>query len=76
MLLSFFSLQEKIIKGFRDYSLLLFDAKCKTKYVKSLKMATPKQMIQRIVAALAQVKAGKISENLLNLIRQIIYSYY
>ena len=66
MLLSFFNLRKKIIQGFRDYSLLLFDAKYKTKYGKSLKMVTPKQMIQRTVTALAQVKAGNISENLLN----------
>ena len=33
-------------------------------------------MIQRLQIALAQVKAGDISENLLNEIRQIIYSLY
>ena len=31
-------------------------------------------MLQRLPIALAQVKAGNISENLLNEIRQIIYS--
>ena len=33
-------------------------------------------MLQRLPIALAQVKAGDISENLLNEIRQIIYSLY
>ena len=39
-------------------------------------MLTPKQMLQRLLTALAQVKAGNTSENLLNEIRQIIYSLY
>ena len=43
---------------------------------KGLKILTPKQMLQRLPIALAQVKAGKNSENLLNEIRQIIYSLY
>ena len=33
-------------------------------------------MLQRLPIALAQVKAGNASENLLNEIRQIIYSLY
>ena len=33
-------------------------------------------MIQRLPVALAQVKAGNTSENLLNEIGQIIYSLY
>ena len=40
------------------------------------KILTPKQMIQRLPIALAQVKAGNTYENLLNEIRQIIYSSY
>ena len=43
---------------------------------KGLKILTPKQMFQRFPIALAQVKAGKNSENLLNEVRQIIYSLY
>ena len=43
---------------------------------KGLKILTPKQMIQRLPIALAQVKAGNTSENLLNEIRQIIYSLH
>ena len=41
-----------------------------------LKILTSKQMLQRLPIALAQVKAGNNSENLLNEIRQIIYSLY
>ena len=41
-----------------------------------LKILTPKQMLQRLPIALAQIKAGNNSENLLNEIRQIIYSLY
>ena len=33
-------------------------------------------MLQRLPIALAQVKAGSNSENLLNEIRQIVYSFY
>ena len=39
-------------------------------------MLTTKQMLQILRKALAQVKAGNTSENLLNEIRQIIYSLY
>ena len=43
---------------------------------KGIKILTPKQMLQRLSIALAQVKACNTSENLLNEIRQIIYSFY
>ena len=43
---------------------------------KGIKILTPKQMLQRLPIALAQVKSGNASENLLNEIRQIIYSLY
>ena len=41
-----------------------------------LKIVTPKEMIQRLPIALAQVKAGNKSESLLNEIRQIVHSLY
>ena len=41
-----------------------------------LKILTPKQMLQRLSIALAQVKAGNDSETLLNEIRQNIYSLH
>ena len=41
-----------------------------------LKILTPKQMPQRLPIAIAQVKAGNYSENLLNEIKPIVYSLY
>ena len=41
-----------------------------------LKILTPKQMLQRLPIALAQVKAVNNSEYLLNEIRSIVYSLY
>ena len=41
-----------------------------------LKTLTPKQMLQRLAIALAQIKAGNNSQSLLNEIRQIVYSLY
>ena len=48
----------------------------RTKQGTGLKILTPKQMLQRLPIALAQVKAGNNSENLLNEIRQIVYVLY
>ena len=42
----------------------------------NLKIISPKQMLQRLPIAHVQVKIGNTSENLLNDIRQIIYSLY
>ena len=41
-----------------------------------LKILTPKQMLQRLPIAVAQVKEGNNSESLLSEIRQIGYSLY
>ena len=41
-----------------------------------LKILTPKQILQRLPIALAQVKAGNNSESLLNEIRKIVHSLY
>ena len=49
---------------------------CKTKQGKGLKILTPKQMLQWLPVALAQVKASNNSQSLLNKIRQIVYSLY
>ena len=50
----------------------------KTKATKGigLKILTPKQMLQRLPIALAQVKAGNNSGSLLNKIRKIVCSLY
>ena len=39
-------------------------------------MLTTDEMVQRLPTALVQVKTGNTSENLLNEIKQIIYSLY
>ena len=59
---------------FNDYSKIVSEAKYKTKHGEGLKILTPKEMLQRLLIALAQVKADNTFENLLNEIRQIIYS--
>ena len=45
-------------------------------YEQGLKIWTLKQILQGLLIALAQVKASNTSENLLNDIRQIIYSLH
>ena len=69
------------IKLYDDYSLMMSEAKTKSKQNNitketGLKIFTPKQTLQRLPIALAQVKVGNNSENLLNEIRQIICSRY
>ena len=53
-----------------------YDAKQNETTRTGLKILTPKQMIQRLPIALAQVKDGNNSEGLLNEIRQMVYSLY
>ena len=68
--------RNEAIKLYDDYSLMVSEAKNKTAKGTGLKILTPKQMLQRLLIALSQVKAGNNSENLLNEIRQIVYSLY
>ena len=68
--------RNEAITFFDDYSLMVSEAKNKTTKGTGLKILTPKQMLQRLPIALAQVKAGNNSESLLNEIRQIVYSLY
>ena len=68
--------REEVIKLFDDYSRIISEAKYKTKYGEGLKILTPKQTLQRLPIALAQVKTCDTSEHLLNEIRQIIYYLY
>ena len=69
---------QKVINLLNDYSKIRSEAIYKGKQNETkgtgLKILTPKQALRRFPIALAQVKAGKNSENLLNKIRQIIYS--
>ena len=41
-----------------------------------LKIVSPKKLLQRLSIALAQVKAGNTTENLINEIKQVIYLLY
>ena len=43
---------------------------------KGHKILPPKQLLQRLPLLLARVKAGNTSENILDEIRQIVYSLY
>ena len=76
----FYNSREEVINFFRDYIEMLSDANYDSKQNETkgtgLKILTPKQMLQRLPIALAQVNAGNNSESLLNEIRQIVYSLY
>ena len=76
----FYVSRQEVINIFRDYTEIFSNANYRAKQNETkgtgLKILTPKQMLQRLPKALAQVKAGNNSENLLNEIRQIIYSLY
>ena len=69
-----------LFKFVDDYGSIILEAKRKAaeEPTKSegLKILTSKQVLQRLPKAFAQVKTRKISENLLNEIRQIIYYLY
>ena len=64
------------IQFYDHYSLIVSEAKIKAKNKsgKGPKILTPTQMVQRLPIDLAQIKAGNNSENLLNEVRQIVYS--
>ena len=69
--------REEVIKMFNDYarnmSRNIYDSKQERT---GLKILTPKQMLQRLPIALAQIKAGNNSQSSLNEVRQIVYSLY
>ena len=68
--------RNEAIKFYDDYSSMMSEAKYRATKGTGLKILTPKQMLQRLPIALAQVKAGNNSESLLNEIRQIVYYLY
>ena len=68
--------RNSVAEFFDDYSSMISEAKLKATKETGIKILTPNQMFQRLPIALAQVKAGNNSENLLNKIRQIVYSLY
>ena len=70
---NFYKSREEVFIFFRDYAKMMLDSGYKAKQDETkgtrLKILTPKQMLQRFPIALAQLKAGNNSENLLNEIR-------
>ena len=77
-LYNFFEGREKVLHAFE---IKIFSIKSKGAGFlnldrSKLKILAPKQMLQRLPIALAQVKAVHNSEGLLNEIRQIVYSLY
>ena len=75
---NFYEAREMVLNGFKSKIFLKKSARTglfNTDNSK-LKILTPNQMLQGLPIALAQVKAGNNSQNLLNEIRQIIYSLY
>ena len=74
----FFEGREKVLDAFESK---IFSKKSKGSSIlnpdhSKLNILSPKQILQRLPIALAQVKAGNNSESLLNEIRQIVYSLY
>ena len=71
--------RNEVIKFYDNYSLMASKAKNKANNKtsgKGIKILTPKQLLERLPIALAQVKAGNNSENLLYEIEGIVYSLY
>ena len=72
--------RNSINESYDNYSSMLSKAKNKTRNEEQEsarpKILTPKQMLQRLPIAHAQVKLGNNSETLLIEIRQIVYSLY
>ena len=72
-----FNARNNAIKFIEDYGSMILEAKRLAKQEgKGLKTLPPKQMLQRLPIALAQIKAGNNSESLLNETRQIVYFLY
>ena len=67
-----YNLREEVVKIFRDYarnmSRNIYDSKQEGT---GRKILTPKQMLQRLPIALAQIKAGNNSQSLLNEISRL-----
>ena len=64
------------IRFVEDNGSIILEAKRKANEGKELKVLISKKMLQRLLIAIAQVKAGNNSENVLNEIKRIFYSLY
>ena len=76
----FYHSKEDVINFFKDYTKMFFDASYEAKENETtgtgLKILTPKQVLQRLPIALAQVKVDNNPEISLNQIRQTLYFLY
>ena len=80
----FYKAKEKVITLFDDYTTVVSKTKYESKHGKEclsdlamrLRILSPKQMLQSLPIPLPHAKAGNTSENLVNEIRQMIYSLY
>ena len=71
---TFYSTWYSVIKLFDEYSAIASEAKYNAIHGKGFKILRSEKMLQILAVVLAQLKAGDTSENLLNEIRQTIYS--
>ena len=75
----FYKARNKAIKLYDDYCLMASEAKNKAKNktsAKELKILTPSKTIASKITALTPIKIDNNFENLLNEIRQIVYSLH
>ena len=68
--------RKEVAEMFNDYAKNIPKSLYESKQGTELKILTPKQLLQRLPIALAEIKAGNNSESLLNEIGQIVYSLY
>ena len=68
--------RNEAIKFYDDYSSIMSETKYRATKGTGIQILTPKEMLQRLPIALAQVKPSNNSESLLNEIRHIVYSLY
>ena len=69
---TYYKTQYSFINVFDEYYAIVSQSKLQATHGEGLKILTPKQMLQRLLKALVQVKAGIPSENVLNKINQNI----
>ena len=76
----FYNSRREVLNFFRDYVEILshanYDGRKNKTAGKGLKILTPKQILQRLPIALAEINDGNNSESLLNEISQIVCSLY
>ena len=65
-IMNIYDARYKVIKFYKDYSAIVHNARYDATHEREVKILTHKQMFQRFPIVLAKVKAGNISENLLN----------